>query len=77
MKVPLIGIAGPNTINRNTNEQQVIIWSRGEKLIKRSPRTHHYYKESKEGKEYQVLGSDHKKKYEKAILTFNRNNHIC
>jgi DNA polymerase elongation subunit (family B) len=65
MKVPLIAIAGPNTVNRHNNKQQVIIWSRGEKIIKKSPRTHCYYKESKNGEEYRVLGSDHKKKYEK------------
>jgi len=65
MKVPLIAVAGPNTVNRNTGKQQVIVWSRGEKVVVPSPRTHYYYKESKNGKEYEILGSLNKKKLDK------------
>ena len=63
MKIPLIAIAGPGTVNKQTNEQQVILWNRGEKLARPSPRTHYYYIEEKDGEEHKVLGSRKLRKF--------------
>ena len=44
MKVPLMAISGRNSFNRQTRQQNIIIWGRGrDKLIVPSPREHYYY----------------------------------
>jgi len=65
MKVPLIAISGPKMVNRKTKKQQVVVWSRGEKLTYPSPRTHYYYLESKDGEEREVLGSQQPRKFKR------------
>jgi len=62
MKIPLIADASHKTVNKQTGAQNVIIWSRGEKLVVKSPRQHGYYLEGGDV-ERQVLGKSKKKKY--------------
>tara|TARA_R110000744_G_scaffold2344_14_gene9573 strand:+ start:1792 stop:4020 length:2229 start_codon:yes stop_codon:yes gene_type:complete len=55
MKVPLMAISNRSTVNKITGKQQVILWSRDQKLVIKSPRSHYYYKHGK-GEHYEVLG---------------------
>ena len=62
MKIPLIADASHKTVNKQTGVQNVIIWSRGDKLVVKSPRQHGYYLEGGDT-ERQVLGKTKKKNY--------------
>ena len=64
MKVPLIADASHKTVNKQTGAQQVIIWSRGEKLVIKSPRQHGYYIPNK-GDMHKVLGQEKRQQYKK------------
>ena len=64
MKVPLIADASHKTVNKQTGAQQVILWSRGEKLVIKSPRQHGYYIPNK-GDMHKVLGQEKKQQYKK------------
>lgn len=61
MKIPLIAMSSNYTVNRMTGEQQIIVWTNGEKRIIKSPREHYYYVPNEEGNEYKVLGSKKRK----------------
>ena len=61
MKIPLIAMSSNYTVNRMTGEQQIIVWTNGEKRIIKSPREHYYYVPNEEGNEYKVLGSKNRK----------------
>tara|TARA_Y100001963_G_scaffold146264_1_gene220976 strand:+ start:14 stop:2248 length:2235 start_codon:yes stop_codon:yes gene_type:complete len=65
MKVPLIADASHKTVNKQTGTQNVILWSRGDKLVVKSPRQHSYYIPDKEGDSYKVLGKSKKINYKK------------
>ena len=65
MKVPLIADSSHKTVNKQTGAQQVILWSRGDKLVIKSPRTHSYYIPNAEGDSYKVLGKTKRVRYKK------------
>ena len=65
MKVPLIADSSHRTVNKQTGAQQVILWSRGDKLVIKSPRTHSYYIPNAEGDSYRVLGKTKRVRYNK------------
>ena len=68
MKVPLIAISGRNSFNRQTRQQNIIIWGRGrDKLIVTSPREHYYYMKG-DGELYSVLGKSRKVPYKKHLV---------
>lgn len=60
MKVPLMAISGKFTTNRQTNQQNVIIWGKGrDKLVVPSPKEHYYFVQG-DGELYDVLGKSNK-----------------
>jgi len=65
VKIPLIADASHKTVNKQTGAQNVIVWSRGEKLITKSPRQHAYYVPDVDGDSYKVLGKPHRIRYKK------------
>ena len=67
MKIPLMAISNYTTINKHTGQQQVILWSRDERLVVKSPRNHYYYKAG-EGEHYKVLGKSKLMKYNKHLV---------
>tara|TARA_R100000664_G_C2755540_1_gene143270 strand:+ start:101 stop:2329 length:2229 start_codon:yes stop_codon:yes gene_type:complete len=67
MKIPLMAISNYTTVNKMTGQQQVILWSRDEKLVVKSPRKHFYYKGG-EGEHYNVLGKNRLVKYNKHLV---------
>ena len=56
MKIPLSAMSGPQTVNKYTGKQNVLIWRNGEKIVVPSPREHYYYLPDKEGKPREILG---------------------
>ena len=67
MKVPLMAIANYSTVNKMTGQQQVVLWSRDEKLVVKSPRNHYYYKTG-EGEHYKVLGKSKSQEYNRHLV---------
>jgi len=65
MKVPLIADSSHKTVNKQKGIQNVILWSRGDKLVVKSPRQHSYYIPDSEGDSYKVLGKTKKIRYKK------------
>ena len=64
MKIPLIAEASHKTVNKQTGDQNIIMWSRGDKLVVKSPREHCYYLPEQDTK-YRVLGKEKPRYYKK------------
>ena len=64
MKIPLIAEASHKTVNKQTGAQNIIMWSRGDKLVIKSPRQHCYYLPEQD-KKYRVLGKEKPRYYKK------------
>ena len=58
MKVPLIGITSPNTINLETGEQQAILYVNGEKVVVKTPYEPYCYVPDENGKQYRSTGKE-------------------
>ena len=58
MKVPLIGITSPNTINLEPGEQQAIMYVNGEKVVVKTPYEPYCYVPDENGKQYRSTGKE-------------------
>ena len=56
MKVPLIGITSPNTINLETGEQQAILYVNGKRRVVKTPYEPYCYVPDENGKQYRLTG---------------------
>ena len=58
MKVPLIGITSPNTINLETGEQQAILYLNGKKVVVKTPYEPYCYVPDEKGEQYRLTGKE-------------------
>ena len=58
MKVPLIGISSPYTINLETGDLQAIMWLNGQKDVVKIPYQPYCYVPDEEGTEYRITGKE-------------------
>ena len=56
MKIPLIGITSPNTINLETGEQQAILYVNGKRRVVKTPYEPYCYVPDENGKQYRLTG---------------------
>ena len=58
MKVPLIGITSPNTINLATGDQQAILYLNGKKAVVKTPYEPYCYVPDEKGEQYRLTGKE-------------------
>ena len=56
MKIPLIGITSPNTINLETGDQQAILYVNGKRRVVKTPYEPYCYVPDENGKQYRLTG---------------------